>query len=105
MKKYLQVFKVSFQQEFAYRLSFVMWRVRNILQILVVFFLWDTVFTFREGELFGYDRDKMLTYVLGLIFIKAFVLSSRAQDVAGEIARGEIINKLLKPLNYFKNWS
>lgn len=104
MNKYLSVFKISFHQEFAYRLSFVMWRVRNVLQILVVFFLWDTIFSFREGELFGYDRDKILTYVLGLVFVKAFVLSARAQDVAGEIARGEIINYLLKPLNYFKYW-
>ena len=104
MKKYLQVFKTSFNQEFAYRLSFVMWRVRNVLQILVIFFLWDTIFSHQEGELFGYDRDKILTYVLGLVFIKAFVLSARAQDVAGEIARGEIINNLLKPVNYFKYW-
>ncbi|KKQ52246.1 hypothetical protein A2865_02240 [Candidatus Woesebacteria bacterium RIFCSPHIGHO2_01_FULL_39_17] len=104
MNKYLQVFKISFQQEFAYRLNFIMWRVRNVLQIFVVFFLWDTVFSFREGELFGYDRDRILTYVFGLIFIKAFVLSARAQDVAGEIARGDIINYLLKPVSYFKYW-
>ena len=81
-----------------------MWRVRNIMQILVVYFLWDSVFSSRGSELFGYDKDKILTYVLGLIFIKAFVLSARAQDVAGEISRGEIINYLLKPINYFKYW-
>jgi ABC-2 type transport system permease protein len=104
MQKYLQVFKISFHQEFAYRLSFVMWRVRNVLQIFVVFFLWDTIFSHQEGELFGYDRDKILTYVFGLIFIKAIVLSSRTQDVAGEIARGEIINYLLRPINYFRYW-
>lgn len=104
MKKYLQIFKISFHQEFAYRLSFIMWRVRNILQILVVFFLWDTVFSFRQGEIFGYDRDMILTYVLGLVFIKAFVLSARSQDVAENIARGEIINYLLRPVNYFKYW-
>ncbi|SRR4030043_739267 len=104
MRKYLQIFKVSLQQEFAYRLSFVMWRVRNILQVLVVFFLWDTIFSFREGELFGYDKDKILTYILVLVFIKAFVLSARSQDVAGEIAEGKIINYLLKPVNYFKYW-
>ena len=104
MGKYLQVFKISFQQEFAYRLNFIMWRVRNVIQIFVVFFLWDTVFSIQGRQLFGYDRDKILTYVFGLIFIKAFVLSSRAQDVAGDIARGEIINYLLKPINYFKYW-
>jgi len=104
MKKYLQIFNISFQQEFAYKLSFVMWRVRNIMQILVVFFLWDTVFSVRQSEIFGYDRDMILTYIFGLVFVKAFVLSSRTQDVAGEIARGEIINYLLRPVNYFKYW-
>src|SRR3989344_5901660 len=104
MNKYLQVFKISFEQEFAYRLNFIMWRVRNVLQIFVVFFLWDTIFSFRESTLFGYDRDRILTYVFGLIFVKAFVFSARAQDVSGEIARGEIINYLLKPVNYFKYW-
>jgi len=104
MSKYLQVFKISLEQEFAYRLNFIMWRIRNVLQILVVFFLWDSIFYFQGRELFGYDRDKILTYVFGLIFVKAFVLSARAQDVAGEIGRGEILNSLLKPLNYFKYW-
>ena len=85
-------------------MSFVMWRVRNVLQILVAFFLWDTIFSYRGGEIFGYDKGKILTYILGLIFIKAFVLSARAQDVAGEIARGEIINYMLKPVSYFKYW-
>lgn len=104
MNKYFQVFKISFAQEFAYRLNFIMWRVRNIIRIFVIFFLWDTVFYFSGRNLFGYDRDKILTYVLGLIFVKAFVLSARAQDVAGEIAQGGIINYLLKPINYFKYW-
>ncbi len=104
MNKYLQVFKISFQQEFAYRLSFVMWRVRNVLQIFVVFFLWDTIFNIQGRELFGYTKEKILTYVFGLIIVRALVLSARAQDVSGEIARGEIINYLLKPVNYFKYW-
>lgn len=104
MMKYLQVFRISFAQEFAYRLNFIMWRVRNVIQIFVIFFLWDTVFYISGRNLFGYDRNKILTYVLGLIFVKALVLSARAQDVAGEIARGEIINYMLKPLNYFKYW-
>jgi len=104
MNKYIQVFKISFAQEFAYRLNFIMWRVRNVTQILVVFFLWDTIFSVQGRELFGYTRDKIITYVFGLIFVKAFVLSAKAQDVAGDIARGDIINYLLKPLNYFKYW-
>jgi ABC-2 type transport system permease protein len=104
MSKYLQVFKISFQQEFAYRINFIMWRLRNVMQIFLVFFLWDAVFSDANRVVFGYDRAKILTYVFGLIIVKAFVLSARAADVAGEVSRGDLSNYLIKPVNYFKYW-
>lgn len=104
MKKYLSVFKISFAQEFAYRINFILWRLRNVFQIFLIFFLWDTVFTESGRVVFGYDRSKILTYVFGVMIVRALVLSARAVDVAGDIARGEIINYLLKPISYFKFW-
>ena len=104
MGKYLQVFKISFQQEFAYRANFIMWRVRNVMQILLVYFLWDAVFSDSGRVVFGYDRSKILTYVFGLIIVKAIVLSARAMDVAGEVSRGDLSNYLIKPISYFKYW-
>lgn len=104
MQKYWSIFKISFQQEFAYRLNFIMWRVRNVIQILLIFFLWDTVFADPKRVVFGYDRGKILTYVFGILIIRAFVLSARTVDVAGEISRGDLANYLVKPINYFKYW-
>ena len=104
MNKYLQIFKISFQQEFVYRVNFIMWRVRNVFQIFLIFFLWDAIFSDPQRVVFGYDRSKILTYVFGILVIKALVLSARAVDVAGDISRGDIMNYLLKPINYFKFW-
>ncbi|MGD8744377.1 MAG: ABC-2 family transporter protein [Candidatus Woesebacteria bacterium] len=104
MKKYFQVFRISFQQELAYRASFVLWRIRNVFQIFLVFFLWDTIFLNSDRVVFGYDRTRMLTYVFGLMFVRAFVLSSKSADVAGEVSRGDISNHLIKPISYFKYW-
>lgn len=104
MKKYLSVFRISFSQEFAYRLNFIMWRVRNVAQIFLVFFLWSSVFAGQRQELFGYNRDKILTYVFGILILRAIVLSARAVDVASEISSGDITNLLLKPINYFRYW-
>ena len=104
MAKYLTIFKISLQQEFVYRASFIMWRVRNVLQIFLVFFLWDAVFSQNDRFIFGYDRGKILTYVFGLLIIRAAVLSARAVDVAGEVSRGDLSNYLLKPVDYFKYW-
>lgn len=104
IRKYFSVFKISFLQEFVYRFNFIMWRVRNVLQILLVYFLWDTVFANPGQVIFGYTREKILTYVFLTIFIKAFVFSARAIDVGGEIAQGDLTNYLLKPVSYFKYW-
>ena len=101
--KYLSVFNISFQQEFAYRLNFVMWRVRNVLSIILIFYLWDSVFT-NNSNVFGYDRDRMLTYVFGVMILRAVVFSNRGTEIAGQISSGDIVNYLLKPIDYFKYW-
>lgn len=104
MKKFLSIFKISFQQEFAYKLNFIMWRIRNVMQILVFFFLWNAVFEKRTGDLLGYNQEKILTYALMLLVIRAITLSSRSADVSSQISRGEISNFLVKPVNFFKYW-
>lgn len=104
MMKYWSVFKISFQQEFAYRLNFILWRVRNIIQILVFFFLWDAVFSGNNTELFGYNRTQIFTYGFVLIIVRALVFAVRSNDIAGQVANGELSNMLLKPINYFRYW-
>lgn len=81
-----------------------MWRIRNVLSILLVFFLWDTVFSDPGRVVFGYDRAKILTYVFGLLLVKSLVTSTRAIDIAGEISQGTLTDYLLKPVSYFKYW-
>lgn len=104
MKKYLSVFKISFQQEFAYRINFIMWRVRNVLQIFLIFFLWDTVFADPGKVVFGYNRSQILTYVFGILIMRSVVLSARSVDVAGDVSSGRLTNYLIRPVSYFKYW-
>lgn len=104
MKKYLPVFKISFQQEFAYRLNFILWRVRNVIQVFLIFYLWDTVFADPNRVVFGYDKAKILTYVFGLVVVRSIVMAARSIDIAGEVSRGELANYLVKPVSYFKYW-
>lgn len=104
MKKYLSILKISIQQEFAYRLNFVLWRIQNIIQILVFFFIWDAAFSGQNTVLFGYNKTQIFTYAFVLVIVRAIVLSVRSNDIAGQIAHGELTNMLLKPVNYFIFW-
>jgi len=104
MQKYWSIFKISFQQEFIYRLNFILWRVRNVFQILLTYFLWSTVFENPQTQIFGYDRTKILTYIFGIMIVRALVFSARAMDVSGDISTGDLSNYLVKPMSYFKYW-
>lgn len=104
MRKYWPVFKNTWEEYFTYRLNFVMWRVRTVLQLLVTYFLWWAIFQTREGEIFGYTQSLILTYILGTSFLRAIVFSSRTAEVGDEINRGNLTNFLLKPISYLKYW-
>lgn len=102
MKKYTSIFKISLAQEFVYKLNFVIWRFRNIIQILVFFFLWNAVFEGGNPNYFGYTKEKIIAYSFLLVLIRSIVLSTKATDVSGFVSSGELSNYLLKPVNYFK---
>jgi len=104
MNKYLKILEISLQQEFTYKLNFIMWRIRNIMQVLVFFFLWSSVFAAQGSNYFGYNKEKIIAYAFLLIFVRAIIMSSRSVDVAGIISNGELSNLLLKPINFFKYW-
>lgn len=102
MKKYLQIFKISFEEEFAYKLNFILWRFRNVIQILMTYFVWSMVYSDPGKIIFGYDRAKILTYVFGIMIVRALVMSARSMDVGNDISTGDLSNYLIKPMNYFK---
>lgn len=101
--KYISTAKISWSSGFIYRFNFVMWRVRNVLQILAIYFLWLAILK-NNPTIFNYSSSQMLTYVLGTSIIRALVFSSKSVDAQGEISSGDLNNYLVKPLNYFRYW-
>lgn len=95
------IFKISWEQGFVYRLNFLLWRVRTILQFLLVYFIWWTVFQ-STSQVFGYSESSILTYIVILVFIRTIVFSSRTADVMNKINDGSIASFLLKPIGILK---
>ncbi len=102
-QKYYQIFATTISEMFVWKLNFVLWRFRTVLQLLIIYFLWSTVFL-NADEVFGYQRAEILTYVILGAFLRSFVGSSRSQDIAGEIKDGELTNYLSRPVSYFGWW-
>jgi len=101
MKKYLTIFTTTIKEYFAYRLNFVLWRLRMFISLIVIFFFWLAVMQ-NNANFAGYSQTMLLTYILYSSLIADFVLGTRTSDVAGEINNGNIINNLLKPVSFFR---
>jgi ABC-2 type transport system permease protein len=101
MKLDLQIAKATFSEYAAYRLSFVMWRVRVVVGLLVTYFLWSAIFSGR-GLLFGYTQSMMLTYILASALTRPFVMGTRTGEVGMIIQNGTLSNFLIRPMSVFR---
>lgn len=99
MDKYLAIFRITWENMLVYRLNFFLWRIRTVLQLLLVYFVWWTVFQ-NQQEIFGYTQSAILTYVMVSALVRAIILSSTSIDVSGHINEGGVVNFLIKPLSF-----
>ncbi|MBI2032684.1 MAG: ABC-2 family transporter protein [Candidatus Levybacteria bacterium] len=103
MKKYFWVAKNTWEETLTYRFNFLMWRIRTVVLLLSVYFLWHSVIP-EGSRLFGYTQNMMLTYILLTSITNAFVISTRTHEIGDEINSGDLSNFLIKPINYFLYW-
>lgn len=101
MKKYLYVLRNTILEFLAYRLNFLLWRVRAVVSILITYFLWKSVFM-TGRMILGYSESRMLTYIIVMITLSSIVFSTQTQRVANEINQGDLGNFLIRPINFFK---
>lgn len=80
-----------------------MWRFRQVLSLLTVYFLWKAMFS-GQGTIFGYTEAHMMTYILVASLLQSVVFASRSIDLAGVINSGDLSNILIKPWQNFWYW-
>lgn len=103
MNKYLYIIKNTWNEILTYRLSFVLWRLRTIFQLLTIYFLWFSLIP-ASRTLFGYSQVLILTYVIGTAVMSAIVFSTRTYEIGENINSGNLSTMLTKPINYFGYW-
>jgi len=101
MKKYIQIIKNTWDEAFMYRTSFILYRVRELLKLFSLYFLWHFV-TAQNNDFFGYDQSEIITYLLISTFVGDFIYSTRTTAIASEINEGVLTNFLLRPLSYLR---
>ncbi|MBI2431117.1 MAG: ABC-2 family transporter protein [Candidatus Levybacteria bacterium] len=103
MSKYSSIIINTWNEILTYRLSFVMWRLRTIFQLLTIYFLWHSLIP-KSQTLFGYSQSVMLTYIVGTAVLSAIVFSTRTHEIGENINSGNLSSFLTKPISYFGYW-
>ncbi len=99
MEKYWIVAKNTWIETLTYRTSFIVYRLREVLQLLSLYFLWFYV-SGRTGSFASYSQISLITYVLISAFVSDVVFSTRTTNIASEINEGGLTTFLLRPLSY-----
>lgn len=100
----MAVFKISLANIFQYRLNFLVGRLRNLILLATLYFLWKTVFG-PQQNLFGYSLAAMFTYVAGSHLARSVILLTNTTNIASEITGGgKFFSYLLRPISYLKYW-
>lgn len=100
MGKYLTIFKISWETRLAYRFDFLVGRFRNIVVLLILYYIWNTL-SQNIDKFAGYERGELFTYVFGAIILKSIILGSQSRQMAIEINNGTFSRFLVQPINYF----
>ncbi len=90
---------VTIKEYFAYRLNFLLWRLRTFLNLLIILFLWEAGLKSSPSLL---EKQAFFSYLIYAVTISYLVLGTRTTDIAGEINSGAIVNTLLKPISFFR---
>ena len=99
MKKYWFVFAIYWQEGLSRRASFIMERFRALVVLISFYYFWSALLKNRTSFA-GYDRNQMITYVLGMNILRSIVFATRTEEIAGEINHGRLSGYLLKPVNF-----
>lgn len=100
MRKYWQLFLITWQNSFVYRLSLFFWRFRQFLSTIMSLTIWSVIFTSQQSA-FGYARAEMITYIFTVSILQSLILATVLNGLAGEVYSGAISKELVKPVNLY----
>jgi len=100
IKKYLTVFKASWSRTMTYRVDLLMWRLRSIMVLVMLYYVWHSL-TLSSGKFAGYTSSEIFTYVLWVNFLRSAVFGTQTRQMAAEINNGWFNKYLVTPVNFF----
>ena len=99
-KQYVPFMKAGVQTLIAYRMNFFGFAIGGLIYCFVMYYLWKAVFNSSGSDNFmGFSMVDMTLYLFLSNVTSQLTFSSVCDDVGEEIKYGNIVMRLLKPVN------
>ena len=104
MTKYLTIFTTQVKNLVEYRVNISLKLLRPLLMTAIAGALWMVLFRLSgKDTIGGFNRQNFIIYILIVRFISVFSPGHRAiAEMNEEIRNGNLVMRLVKPLNYIK---
>ena len=100
MKKYLAIMKLGWLDAMEYRLEFLLGYLGWLVSFVIAVFVWLAVAAGGNGTVGNYDIKTMVTYLLIIQLLRAFIFSRAGFIINQDIQQGTLSNWMLKPISY-----
>lgn len=102
MGKYLKMLKISLQNTFIYRQNYIISSIINVLSILIVMFLWKSIYIINDTSIKSYSLASMMLYIFIVNTVFEIVNTAAISNkVSNDIRLGTLSNYLMRPVSYF----
>ena len=98
---YKEILLTTFKEEFAYKTEFVMSLIGSVIQLLVLWFLWNAIFKAYGAEVLkGFTLPMMITYISISTILSFYNKSMTEYLIEEDVKTGFLSVILTKPVNY-----
>lgn len=99
MRKYIEVAKVTFKSQIAYRFDVYMGAFLSLARILLAFIMWRVLYAGRS-EIAGFTFQMMMTYyIISSFFRRLDNTDSIVWQMSSEIREGQFTKYMVRPVN------
>lgn len=101
LRKYFAFSRLNIERRLAFKWDAIWSIFTTSIKILFNVLLWSSIFATNSKNIAGFSLKQIIAYYVISQFIVRIVSTSIDRQLSREIARGQIMNRLLRPVDLF----
>lgn len=104
LSPYLAFTRAGLKTELAYKAQAVMWIIIDMLEVLMIIFLYGAIYRSSDGGasavIGGFTYNDIIVYMITSFFFSFVLAGDTAYNIYTDVREGTVVNTLTKPVSY-----